>query len=88
MREALLDNCIFFYTIFPLNDEKTKEEYIQRYIERGNDSTFVKLISDNWSSWIKDTAKSRNGVYAIEMTEKYLERAIEFLVSYEETYSF
>jgi len=43
VREALLNNCLYFYLIFP--NIFRKEEFIQRFKERGNDETFIKLIS-------------------------------------------
>ena len=52
VREALLDECIFFYVIYP--DVNRKEEFVQRYKDRGSDESFIKLISDNWEQWIKD----------------------------------
>jgi len=50
VREALLDNCIFFYLIFP--QENFKENFIQRYIDRGSPKEFIELVSKNWELWI------------------------------------
>ena len=39
VRDALLDNCLFFYLIYPSSTRK--EEFIQRYKQRGNDEKFI-----------------------------------------------
>lgn len=52
VRDALLDNCIFFYLVYPVNSRK--EEFIQRYRDRGNDENFIKLVSTNWENWMDE----------------------------------
>lgn len=55
VRDALLKNELDFTLIYP--DKKLKDEYIKRYIERGNDEGFIKLLGDNWDEWISDMEK-------------------------------
>lgn len=31
-----------------------KEEYLQRYVQRGSPESFVKLLDDNWDAWVCD----------------------------------
>ena len=52
VRDALLDNCIFFYLVYP--DDNRKEEFIQRYRDRGNDENFVKLLESKWEEWMSE----------------------------------
>jgi len=52
VRDALLDNCIFFYLVYPVNSRK--DEFIQRYKDRGNDENFIKLIKTNWENWMDE----------------------------------
>jgi len=52
VRKELLDNCMFFYWISP--HDGRKKEFMKRYVERGNDDPFVKLLDANWSDWIKE----------------------------------
>lgn len=52
VRDALLDNCIFFYLVYPVNSRK--EEFIQRYRDRGNDENFIKLVKTNWENWMDE----------------------------------
>jgi len=50
VRDALVDDGIKFTLVYPNND--IKDEYIQRYIDRGNDGKFVDLLRQNWDNWI------------------------------------
>lgn len=50
---ALLDeNQIEYLLVFP--SIECKEEYLSRYISRGNQQAFVKLIKANFEKWIQD----------------------------------
>ncbi len=46
VRDALVANELRFVLVFP--DPGLKEEYIQRYRDRGNEDGFVKLLEENW----------------------------------------
>lgn len=50
VREALESNGIKYYLVYP--DKSLKKEYIQRYIERGNDENFINFITTNWDGFI------------------------------------
>lgn len=52
VRTALFDNEIKFILVYP--DIKLKEEYLERYKQRGSPEAFIKLISTNWDSWVSD----------------------------------
>lgn len=52
VREALFDNCLFYYLVFPYLDRK--EVFIINYRNRGDDENFIKLVSNNWNCWIKE----------------------------------
>ena len=51
VRKLLVDNCLFFYWINPIPERK--EEFIQRYKERGNDEGLKKLLEANWDNWMQ-----------------------------------
>ena len=65
VRDALLDNCLFFYLVYP--SENRKDEFLERYRSRGNDEKFIKLISDNWEKWVREIYWINNGCEKIEM---------------------
>jgi hypothetical protein len=50
VRDALVDNCIFFYLAYPSRDRK--EEFIKNYKARGDDDKFIELVEKNWDNWI------------------------------------
>ncbi len=60
VRDALLAAGIPFNLVIPTLD--CKEEYLKRFKERGNPESFIKLISDNWETWISDCATQQKGV--------------------------
>ena len=52
VREALVDNCLLFYLIYP--DFNDMDIYIERYKQRGSSDDFIKLIKNNWEEWIEE----------------------------------
>ncbi len=52
VRDALVEEGIEFTLVYPGRD--IKDEYIQRYIDRGNDDNFVKLLKSNWDIWLSE----------------------------------
>ncbi|MGL5713290.1 MAG: hypothetical protein ACRCX2_09750 [Paraclostridium sp.] len=52
VREALVKEGINFILAYPKRE--LKEEYIERYKQRGNNESFIKLVSENWDSWITE----------------------------------
>jgi hypothetical protein len=64
VRDALVDNGIDFTLVYPNKD--IKDEYIQRYIDRGNEDKFVELLKNNWNIWIPELEKQQ-GCKKIEL---------------------
>ncbi|MDC7221556.1 MAG: hypothetical protein PQJ59_16600 [Spirochaetales bacterium] len=52
VRDALKDNCLFFYLVYP--NYNRKEEFRTLYIHRGSSISFCKMIMDNWDNWIDE----------------------------------
>ena len=77
VREALLNNCIFFYLVYP--DDRRKDEFIERYINRGNNEKFIQLISDNWDEWMKEIWFLPDGCKHINMVLDNLEDELRHL---------
>ncbi|QQV89624.1 hypothetical protein SJ_206 [Proteus phage SJ_PmiM] len=64
VREALLKGKIPFYVIVP--DLSLKAEYIKRYKQRGSTEAFIKLVSDNFETWINEIIDDGNkGLYPV-----------------------
>ena len=77
VREALLENCIFFYLVYP--DDRRKDEFIERYKNRGNDEKFIELVSNNWDDWMKEIRFLPDGCKRINMVLPNLEDEIRHL---------
>jgi len=77
VRDSLLDNCVFFYLVYP--DSNRKEEFIQRYKDRGNDENFVQLVTDKWDDWMKEIWFLNDGLKKINMVLPNLEDEIQHL---------
>lgn len=78
VRDALLDNCIFFYLIYP--DYRKKDAFLERYKARGDESVFVKLLEDNWDTWLKELDFCEFGCKQVRMTYPYIDREIGHIV--------
>lgn len=52
VRKALYDSNIKYYLVYP--SKTLKEEYMNRYVKRGNDYNFIKVVDNNWDKWIED----------------------------------
>lgn len=74
VRDALLDECIFFYLVYP--DESRKDEFIERYKMRGSSDEFVKLVYDNWDDWMREVWFLPDGCKFVNMVLENLEDEI------------
>lgn len=79
VRDALLDECIFFYLVYP--DDNRKEEFIERYRNRGNDEKFIELVTNKWEDWMKEIWFLPDGCKHINMVLDNLEDEIEHLIA-------
>jgi len=79
VRDALKENCLFFYLIYPYKDKK--EIYLQRYKDRGNQEAFIELLDKNWDAWIRDCQFEIYGCSNVELLISYnIEAEIEHIV--------
>jgi hypothetical protein len=75
VRQALVENGLDFVLVYP--KKEIKEEYIQRYKDRGSDENFIKLLEKNWDMWI-DQLDNQEGCDKIKLKEgEYLSDKIE-----------
>ena len=52
VREALVNSNLHFTLVYP--EIGLKQEYIERYKQRGSSEKFIELLSNNWDLWIKE----------------------------------
>lgn len=79
VREELQRNSIYHIVVYPRLCDK--EMFKQRYIDRGSPEAFVKLITDNWTEWIKDCSDKGVGYDSMEwnFAKNNMEGLIEWL---------
>jgi len=58
--------CIYYVAVLP----KSKDLYIQRYKDRGNDEAFINLLNNKFDDFIKDVESS--SAFCIYYTDGYL----------------
>lgn len=78
VREALEDNGIDYTIVYP--NISLKGEYISRYINRGNDDSFIEFLNNNWEEFIKDIENERFPV-KVELQEgQYMKDVLEHIL--------
>lgn len=50
VRKALEEHGFEYYLVYPTKE--CKEEYLQRYKDRGSPETFIQLLDKNWDIWL------------------------------------
>lgn len=63
----IMDNAVVSIVYPNIN---LKEMWIDRLVKRGNNDTFIKMISDNWNNWINEII-NENYFYKIELDEYF-----------------
>jgi len=77
VRDELVKNDIPFVLIYP--NRNIKEEYINRYKNRGSDNNFINLLKDNWDKFIDDCENQIGCRKIIINSGEYLSDKIEYL---------
>jgi hypothetical protein len=75
VRDALLKKGIPYVLVYPERD--IKDEYIQRYKDRGNNDAFVDLLNKNWDNWM-DEMDNQEGCQKVTLSSgQYLADLID-----------
>lgn len=78
VREALENNGIDYTIVYP--NISLKGEYISRYINRGNDDSFIEFLNENWEEFITDIENERFPV-KVELQEgQYMKDVLEHIL--------
>ena len=73
-----LNNMCEFHVVYP--NRELKEEYLQRYRDRGNEESFINLIDNMWDKFIDDIENIPSTFYHRCM--RYRLKSGEFLKDY------
>jgi hypothetical protein len=70
VRDALTSKGIRYVLVYP--ERELKDEYIQRYKDRGNNDGFINLLDNKWDIWM-DEMDQQKGCYKVRLkTGQYL----------------
>lgn len=70
VRDALVAEGLPFTLVYP--DKSLKDEYIARYIERGNNDKFVELLQANWEDWISQLENQKDCKHVVLQSGEYI----------------
>lgn len=70
VRNALVEHGIEFTLIYP--DKSLKDEYIQRFRDRGSPDGFVKLMDDRWDEFVGQLEQQEGATHLQLQAGKYL----------------
>lgn len=71
VRNALVNNCLYFTLVYP--DISLKEEYLERYKERGSSEGFINLIETNWDAWITELQGQENCKHVVLKSNQFID---------------
>jgi hypothetical protein len=70
VRDALVEAKIDFTLAYPYVN--LKDEYIERYKQRGSDDGFINFISDNWDKFILDLIHQKGCKHLVLKEKEFL----------------
>jgi len=83
VRDALIENQLPFYLVYPSIDRK--DEFLENYINRGNDDHFIQLLNNNFEKWVNDCSNT-NSPFCMRvcMIDGYLIDELETICKHDE----
>ena len=79
VRDALVANDLAFVLVYP--GLEMRDEYIQRYKDRGNKSFFVALLEENYEEWIQGLMEQQHCVHVVLKPGQYLSDVFTHILS-------
>jgi hypothetical protein len=70
VRSALLENDLRYTLVYPA--VRLKDEYMERYRERGSPEAFLKLMDENWEKFINQCATQNGCLHYVLSNGEYL----------------
>lgn len=70
VREALVKEGIDFYLVYPKRE--LKQEYLNRYRERGSSEAFIKLMDDNWDVFLSQLENQKNCTHVVLDSNEFM----------------
>jgi nucleoside-triphosphatase THEP1 len=70
VRQAMRLRGIDYVLIYP--DRSLKDEYLERFKKRGNPESFIRLLDENWNSFIDSMEADKNEAKIILKSGEYI----------------
>lgn len=70
VRNALVEEGLPFILVYP--DSELKNEYKQRYKERGSSEDFIKILDENWDTWMNQMKNQKGCAHIVLYSGQYL----------------
>jgi hypothetical protein len=80
VRDGLVQNGIRFVLVYP--EEHLRDEYLQRYRDRGNTDGFIDLIHDNWAEWIRQLQAQVGCEHVVLESGQFLSDVVGLMLLY------
>jgi len=80
VRDALVRAGIKFVLVYP--SLEMKDEYIQRYKDRGSNEKFVNLLQENYEKWITELMSQTGCKHVVLQPGQYLSDVIDQIEQY------
>ncbi len=78
-RDALVESGVGFSLVYP--SLEMRQEYIDRYIKRGSNAQFVKLLEANYEKWIQELMMQQKCKHVLLQPGQYLSDVIDLIVA-------
>lgn len=79
-RDLLIDSGLEIFLVYP--DINQKQEYLDRYKQRGSNKSFINKMDERWDNMIKECYNQSKGCQRIELSpDQYLEDVIPTILN-------
>lgn len=78
VRNALYAANLSFHLVYP--DHSLKNDYVQRYIDRGSPEGFVRLVEANWDVWMNDLETQKGCTHIVLQPDEYISNILNTIV--------
>lgn len=76
VRDGMVRRQIPYVLVYPERD--LKQEYLDRYTKRGNNEAFVKLLDENWDTWLDSCNQQLGCTRRVLKSGEFLSTALGF----------
>lgn len=75
VRDELVKQGLEFYLVYPKRE--LKDEYINRYEQRGSNENFINLMNNNWDLFITELENQKNCTHIVLESNEFMYNVIK-----------